>query len=64
MSDQSSNSKSLKSRFLFFIAGITIAALLSTWNIGGIWVILAGIIAFMFFGEAYLFLTGNRSSGQ
>ncbi|WP_444683165.1 hypothetical protein [Halorubrum sp. FL23] len=62
MSDQSSNGESLKSRLLFFTAGIIVAALLSTLDIGGIWAILAGIIAFILFGEAYLFLTGNRSS--
>ncbi len=64
MSDQSSNSESLKSRLLFFIAGIIVVALLSTLDIGGIWVILAGILAFILFGEVYLSLTGNRSSSQ
>lgn len=64
MSDQSSNSDSLKSRLLFFLAGIIVAALLSTFDIGGIWGILAGIITFILFGEVYLFLTANQSSGQ
>jgi len=64
MSGQLSNSNSLKSRLLFFIAGIAIAILLSTLDIDGIWVIPASIIALILFGEAYLSLTGNRSSSQ
>ena len=64
MSDQSSNSDSLKSRLLFFAAGIIVAALLSTLDIGRVWALLGGVIAFILFGEAYLFLTGSRSSGQ
>lgn len=64
MSGQSSNSDSLKSRLLFFIGGIIVAVLLATLDIGGIWAVLAGILAFILFGEAYLYLTGNRSSGQ
>jgi hypothetical protein len=64
MSNQPSNTESLKSRILFFIAGIAIAALLSTLDIGGIWAISVGIILFIIFGEVYLFLTGNRSTGQ
>lgn len=63
MSAQSSNSDSLKSRLLFFAAGIIVAALLSTLDIGGIWALLGGVIAFILFGEAYLFLTGSQSSG-
>ena len=63
MSAQSSNNDSLKSRLLFFAAGIIVAALLSTLDIGGIWALLGGVIAFILFGEAYLFLTGRRSSG-
>jgi hypothetical protein len=63
MSGQSSNSNLLK-RLLFFIAGIAVAVLLSTLDIDGIWVIPASIIALILFGEAYLSLTGNRSSSQ
>jgi len=64
MSDQSSNSESLKSRLLFFTGGIIVAALLVALDIGGIGAVLAGIIAFILFGEAYLSLTGNRSASQ
>jgi len=60
MSDQSSNSDSLKSRLLFFAAGIIVAALLFTLDIGGVWALLGGVIAFILFGEAYLSLTGSR----
>ncbi|PSQ30594.1 hypothetical protein BRD16_05010 [Halobacteriales archaeon SW_6_65_46] len=59
MSDQSSNSDSLKSRLLFFAAGIIVAALLFTLDIGGVWALLGGSIAFILFGEAYLSLTGD-----
>jgi len=64
MSDQSSNSDSLKSRLLFFAAGIIVAALLSTLDIGGVWALLGGVIAFILFGETYLYLTRSWSSGQ
>ena len=64
MSDQPSNSDSLKSRLLFFTAGIIVAALLSTLDIGGLWAVLAGIIGFIFFGEVYLSLTGNQSPNK
>lgn len=64
MSDQPSNSDSLKSRLLFFTAGIIVAALLFTLDIGGVWAVLAGIIGFILFGEAYLSLTGNQSPNK
>lgn len=64
MSGQSSKSNSLKSRLLFFIVGIATVTILSTLDIVGAWVIPAGILVFITFGEAYRFLTSKRSSGQ
>ncbi|WP_157971680.1 hypothetical protein [Halorussus litoreus] len=64
MPDKTSKPDSLKSRLLFFIAGITVVVLLSTLDVGGIWVVPVGILAFVLLGEAYLSLTGKRPSGQ
>ena len=64
MPDQSSRPDSLTSRLLFFIAGAIVAVLLSTSDIGGVWAVPAGLLAFVLLGEAYLFLTRERPSGQ
>ncbi|MFK5603882.1 MULTISPECIES: hypothetical protein [Haloferax] len=64
MPDRSSNPDSLKSRLLFFVAGLLVAVLLFTLDVGGTWSVPAGILAFVLLGEAYLSLTGERPSGR
>jgi hypothetical protein len=64
MPEQSSKRESLGSRILFLSAGIAVGVLLEILNIGGIWAVPVGILALILFGETYLFLTGNWSSGQ
>lgn len=64
MPEQSSKRESLGSRILFLIAGIAVGVLLEILNIGGIWAVPVGILALILFGETYLFLTENWSSGQ